>query len=169
MNTKRIITQEDVINFFNNKINTIEDAVGIVYLNTNYKTLVFDFNSIQLLFFEDIRPNLEYEYNSPLYNNEFILLIESCLSIEVKKDTELKYTKVIEDIEYDYLIKLELLDNNIIKLYIICTTKLLETGKQLMFFNKFIGAETSNFDFCTWWLNYDNSSDSFFSIFFIFN
>lgn len=163
MNTKRIITQKDVINFFDNKVNTIEDAVGIVYLNTNHKNLVFDFNAIKLLFFEDISPYLEYKYNSPLYNEEFISLIESCLSIDVMKDTEIKYTRIVQGISYDYLVKLEIIHNDKLKLYFVSTNKLLETEKQLMFFNKLIGAETSMFDFCTWWINYDEGSDVFYS------
>ena len=104
MKTKRIITETDVINFFNNSINTIEDAMGTLHLNKNTKEIVFDFNAALLLSLDGLYAEVPYKYEKHIRDKEFIKILEKCLTLEVKRDSELKYSKLINGKTLNFMV-----------------------------------------------------------------
>ena len=164
MKTKRIITEQNVESFFKNSINSIEDAMGVVILNLKTKEILFDFNSVLLLSFEGIYADNSYKLAIPLFDFDFKKMIDNCLSIDIKQDSELEYSRTISGNKVNFLIKLEKIDDgNKLKLYVIHLEKLEETEKQLSFFDNIIGSGTNLFTASTWWMDTDKYTGKFFS------
>ena len=91
-------------------------------------------------------------------------MIDNCLSIDIKQDSELEYSRTISGNKVNFLIKLEKIDDgNKLKLYVIHLEKLEETEKQLSFFDNIIGSGTNLFTASTWWMDTDKYTGKFFS------
>jgi len=131
MKTKRIITEKDAKNFFNTTINSIEDACGICNINILSKQISFDFNSVLLLSFDNVIANQYYLINSPLFSNNLISILNQCITNDVSDDTEYDYVRNIDSKKLNFTFKLEKIDDDNIKVYLINYEKLQETEKEL--------------------------------------
>jgi len=161
--TKRIITEQDVKNFFSSSINSIEDAMGIINLNVKEKTIIFDFNSVLLLRMNKIYSEIAYTLDCELFDRTFVDVLNQCSNCKLAANTEFEYIKNVNSTLYHFVFKLEEIDRNNIKIYMICFEKLLETEKQLSLFSNVVGAGISMFKGSTWWTDYDRYSDFFYS------
>lgn len=163
MKTKRIITQQDVKDFFSNNINTIEDALGTVIIDKKSKEISFDDNSCLLIPFEGIYANLDYNLDSNTFiDKAFKDLVNTCLSMDLKENTELKFERKSNNKQIDFLVKPEDKNKKLL-LYFVSVTKLSETEEQLRFLNEVMGVDKSMFIACTWWINRDQHVDNFYS------
>jgi diguanylate cyclase (GGDEF)-like protein len=163
MKTKRIITEQDVKNFFASSINSIEDAMGIFILNIKEETVIFDYKSVNLLRMDNFSSEIEYQFRHASFDGRFMDILSKCCISNITDSTEFNYTRNVDSMSYNYALKLEKIDETRIKIYIICFEKLLETEKQFSLFSDVIGSGTSMFIGSTWWTDYDRNSAYFYS------
>lgn len=163
MKTKRNITEQDVKNFFSSSINSIEDAMGIIELNTKEKTLNLDFNAVLLLRFDEVYSDKDYSLNCELFDIEFQTVMDQCLINTLAIDTEYDYIRHVKSKSFHFTLKLEKKNEHIIKIYLICLEKLFETEQQLGLFSNVVGAGTSMFTGSTWWIDYDREPGYFYT------
>ncbi len=161
MKTKRIITEQDSIDFFTSSICTMDDAFGVIRFNTEKHEVSFDFNSVLLLRFNGIYAETNYNYNDAKFDESFISLLHRCFFEPIHSNTEYEYKRVSDGITYSFSIKLEL-QGKTPKATIICYEKLLETEKHMALFSNVVGAGMSMFSGVTWWIDYDKYNDHFY-------
>lgn len=161
MKTKRVITEKDSRNFFKTTINSIEDAMGIGEYDIEKNQIVFDFNAVLLLGYDKIYADTKYDVKESLFDSSFVSII-SKIDGTISVDAEYEYVRH-HDKNCHFLIKLEKIDESLVKLYIICKEKLVETEEQLELFSNVVGLGESMFAGCTWWINYDRHKGCFYS------
>ena len=163
MKTKRILTADDAILFFNTSINTMDDAIGIALVNINDKRIMFDYNAVSLLKFDGIVSDIDYTIQSDLFEDVFKKhLRETCLN-KLNGKSGFSYVRKIGDSECSFIVKIEKQSDSVIKLCFICKEKLLDTENQLDLFSKVVGSGLSLFAGSAFWIDYDEAPDYFHS------
>jgi len=161
MKTKRIITENDVKNFFKSSINTFNDAIGTITLNISDSTVMFDFNAALLLSFDSIYADIYYVASNSYFDKDFLNIINNCISNDVNEKTSFSYSHNINDQMSTFIVKVEIHKDHY-KLYFISIDKLMKTEKQLSLISDLIGTGVSMFTGSIWWNDYDISSEDFF-------
>ena len=161
LETKRTITVENTIEFFGSSSNSIEDALGIAYIDKKSKIINLDFNSVLLLRINDIFADTNYPITYHYFDTPFKELLNRISSDVLTESSEYSYTRNLKDQTFTFTIKVEDNDTHI-KLYIICYEKLFETEEQLLLFSNVVGSGMSMFEGSTWFIDYDKHSDYFF-------
>jgi diguanylate cyclase (GGDEF)-like protein len=162
MKTKRIITIQNVKDFFRSAINTMDNAMGVIYFNTKENTVEIDFNGVLLLRFDDVFASLKYEASSTLFDEAFRSVLRTIKVEAVGDDYEIEYVRVINEDKYHFVFKIEHDQKDVLKIYIISYDVMLETEQQLALFSNVVGAGVSVFAGCTWWIDYDRYDDFFY-------
>ena len=163
MKTQRIITIQDVENFFESSINSMEDAMGVAHIDTAKDTIAFDFNATLLLRFIGVYANDSYPLVSQRFDQGFIDMLKTIIDTPLTRDTEAYYVRNYNKKKYHFIVKVETgsKDDEIL-LYLICKEKLMETEEQLDLFSNVVGAGVSVFAGSTWWIDYDHYADHFY-------
>ena len=158
MKTKRILSAEDAILFFNTSINTMDDAIGIALVNIKDKRVSFDFNAVLLLRFDGIYANTDYTIKSDLFEEDFITHLKDTCTKELNEKSDFEYQRKIGKSTFNFLVKIEKYNKNTVKLYFICIEKLLDTEEQLDLFSKVVGSGLSLFAGSAFWIDYDKNT-----------
>ncbi|MEC9485127.1 MAG: HD domain-containing phosphohydrolase [Candidatus Izemoplasma sp.] len=162
MKTQRIISIQDVKDFFASSINSMEDALGIATITVSDSIISFDFNATLLLRFDGVYADETYPLISQRFDQEFIDMLKSVINVSKQDNTETYYVRKSKEQNYHFIIKVDSKHENKIILYLICKEKLMETEEQLSLFSNVIGAGVSVFAGSTWWIDYDHYSDHFY-------
>ena len=161
MKTKRIISIDDVKNFFDSSINTLEDAVGVFEYNLETHMITINFNGVLLLRFDDVFADTKYPDDSWLFDEDFRAVLSNIRTKEITPKTEYKYRR-FTDKEHNFLFKVQAMNDHLVKVVLIHFEKLFETEQQLKLFSNVFGAGVSIFAGCTWWIDYDKYNDHFY-------
>lgn len=162
METKRILTQQHAEDFFNTSINTLEDAIGEAILDCKNNTIEFNFNAVLLLSFPDIYANYPYPISHPYIDSNLTKLFLSH-SIETGHDIHFEYHQTNKSDDHAFLVKMAYLTKDTRLFTIISIPKLFDTEKQISLFSTVVGSGLSLFSGSTWWIDYDQYDDHFFS------
>lgn len=157
MITKKVISVKESKAFFDAKINTLEEAMGVCVVNSKTKEFSFDQNAVNIicddrLFAEEIYP-LDY----PGISTKFIEFIKMALEQKIKADT--KYTHYCGNKKLH--IKLKRINSDIVHFYIIDFIKMMETEIEMTKLNNIMESGDPIFTVCTWWIDYDEHFDNF--------
>jgi len=163
METKRIITTKDAEAFFNTSVNTLEDSVGKAVVNRHKKSIIFDMPCSNLLAFQYVKAETEYDIQSSFFDSSFSDVLQKSIVSTIEITTEYEYTKSSSNHpDLHYVLKLEAMNENEFLIYIINLEKIVETEKQLSLLSNVLDSGSRLFIGSTWWIDNDKSRDSFF-------
>jgi len=162
MKTKRIITEKDAKMFFNTKINSIEDAMGICDIDVINKQISFDFTSVLLLSFKYVLAEQCYSIDSTLFTSNFTRVLNQCITNKIEDSTEYDYVRNLDSKQLHFTFKLEKADNENVRIYIINIEKLKETEKELALLGNVLDSSKELFVGSTWWKDYDKHHHHFY-------
>jgi len=153
MITKKIISVGESKNFFDSSINTLEDAMGLCLIDETKKTIRFNKKAINIFSNEKI-------FSDETYSRKDVLKYDNFRFLENLSEMPNDFDIIYDDRKL--MIKLEKLSNSKMNMFVIDYNKLLETEKELTRFNNVIQTNTPVYTVCTWWIDYDKQSGSFY-------
>lgn len=162
MDTKRIITNEDAKRFFSTSINSMDDGMGIALFNSKTQEITFNFNAVLLLGFQNVYAENSYHITFESITDNFRDNLLRTINEDKSKYASFDFIHFFENENLTYHVKLELQNNNNIKLYILSYKKLLKTEENMALISNFTGAGKNMFVGNSWWIDYDKYDDHFY-------
>ncbi|QMS84690.1 HD domain-containing phosphohydrolase [Candidatus Xianfuyuplasma coldseepsis] len=163
MPTKRTLNEQNSVKFFNTSINTMDDGVGILQINRQSNMVMFDFNAVLLFRFDGLYADVEYAVHHNNIPRDFQQILQKILTSTLHREFNVEYSHIIEDVDYQFNIKPEQTNEDMITCTVFCYNKLLETEEHIDMFGDVVGSGLSMFAGSTWWHDYDKGSEYFYS------
>ncbi len=159
---KRVLSSNDAKTFFGTSINTIEDGVGLLWINVKTNEVQFNFNGVLLMRFDGIYADQYYRIDNPIFPTDFSALLAQIQTVKNIHRCNEHYVREVDNQTYHFNLKLDKVENHILQVYILCYEKLLETEQNITRFGDVVGSGLSLFAGSTWWHDYDEEDSEYF-------